>query len=257
MFCNTFKRLKHNKAFSLAEVLLVLTIIGVIASLTIPDLIVDMQKQELYSRFTVAYQALDQAATMIVEDYGGDLTNQFPYGASNIDTNELLDAFASKLITIKKCYSGDANDCWTVPDVIDMLNGDPIVTSFYYWDSRDTSMILANGTQIRFLYRATAFPSRYACNGGAYSFKGQNAFCIPIHLDTNGDKPPNQLGRDIFQLLLYKYGIVGMGFQGTATAFDYTQHPELCTTDCVGGGCAAYSGLNCPARLLLEGEMNY
>ena len=69
--------------FTLAEVLITLVIIGVIAAMTIPTLINKMQDQEMKSQFAKAYSTVSQAiykTDMI--DFGGAANCYYPYDVS-------------------------------------------------------------------------------------------------------------------------------------------------------------------------------
>ena len=57
-------------AFTLAEVLITLGIIGVVAAMTIPTLISNYQKQALFSQFKKAYANLNQAWKLASVDFG-------------------------------------------------------------------------------------------------------------------------------------------------------------------------------------------
>ena len=58
------------KAFTLAEVLITLVIIGVIAAMTIPTLMNNTNNQELVSRLKKTYSELSQATNRIIADEG-------------------------------------------------------------------------------------------------------------------------------------------------------------------------------------------
>ena len=58
------------KAFTLAEVLITLTIIGVIAALTIPNLLQKHQEQETVTRLKKAYSTLSQTTAKAIADNG-------------------------------------------------------------------------------------------------------------------------------------------------------------------------------------------
>ena len=59
-----------SKAFTLAEVLITLSIIGVVAALTIPTLIQRTGNEELVSRLQKAYSTLSQATEAIMTENG-------------------------------------------------------------------------------------------------------------------------------------------------------------------------------------------
>ena len=54
------------KAFTLAEVLITLVIIGIIAAITIPIVHQNQEKRALYSQFMKTYSTLNQAMTMAI-----------------------------------------------------------------------------------------------------------------------------------------------------------------------------------------------
>ena len=59
------------KAFTLAEVLITLGIIGVVAAMTIPNLIASYQKRQTVVRLKKAYSVMQQAIRLSQEDNGG------------------------------------------------------------------------------------------------------------------------------------------------------------------------------------------
>lgn len=67
------RKAKH-LAFTLAEVLITLGIIGVVAAMTIPTLISKTQKKEAVTRLKGAYSQIAQAIRMSEAD-NGDISN--------------------------------------------------------------------------------------------------------------------------------------------------------------------------------------
>jgi prepilin-type N-terminal cleavage/methylation domain-containing protein len=60
------------KAFTLAEVLITLGIIGVVAAMTLPTLIQNHKNRELQTQFKKSYSTLSQILQKVVtEEYGG------------------------------------------------------------------------------------------------------------------------------------------------------------------------------------------
>ena len=66
-------RHKQIKGFTLAEVLITLGVIGVVAALTIPALVSNSSKSELKSRFQKANAIVNIAVTQLV--YDNSITN--------------------------------------------------------------------------------------------------------------------------------------------------------------------------------------
>ncbi|OGI26814.1 MAG: hypothetical protein A2287_01225 [Candidatus Melainabacteria bacterium RIFOXYA12_FULL_32_12] len=61
------------RGFTLAEMLVTLTIVGIVAALTIPAIIQDVQTAQYKAAFKKAYADLDQATRRILIDYGGNI----------------------------------------------------------------------------------------------------------------------------------------------------------------------------------------
>ncbi len=60
----------QNKAFTLAEVLITLGIIGVVAAMTLPTLMNNTQNNELQTQFKKTYSELNQVARLFYNDNG-------------------------------------------------------------------------------------------------------------------------------------------------------------------------------------------
>ena len=69
-------------AFTLAEVLIILGIIGVVAALTIPTLLTKCQKVIAKSKIKKTYAILSQTTRMAEDDYGHVSTWSLPEGES-------------------------------------------------------------------------------------------------------------------------------------------------------------------------------
>ena len=70
-------------AFTLAEVLITLGIIGVVAAMTLPALIGNYQKQVTVNKLKRSYTTISQMFTRARSDYGDPNEWSFSYGAMN------------------------------------------------------------------------------------------------------------------------------------------------------------------------------
>ena len=83
------------KAFTLAEVLITLVVVGIIAAITIPIIHQNQQKRELYSQFMKTYSTLNQAMNMAIT-VGGGVSG---YNLESIDgSKEKADEFLNTYI---------------------------------------------------------------------------------------------------------------------------------------------------------------
>ena len=80
--CHNSDMIHHDKksAFTLAEVLITLGIIGVVAALVLPGVIKGYQRKVMKTQFDKAVSVLNQAVTRMQDDVGGDLWGTYYYG---------------------------------------------------------------------------------------------------------------------------------------------------------------------------------
>jgi len=197
------------KGFTLAEVLITLMIIGVVASIVIPGLIADTQQAEYKTAWKKSYSDLNQATKMIMLDNGGDL-----YKLCLDDYDCIRAQYQGYLNYTKSCsQSQGLGNCFT-NNPIKTLNN-----STYNISSYASGLILANGTQIVFDQGAQQI-------GNCWGTGDINGACGYIYVDVNGNKGPNVIGKDLFKAILYLKKI----------------SPDLsdnCTTSETGWGCSA------------------
>jgi prepilin-type N-terminal cleavage/methylation domain-containing protein len=128
-------------AFTLAEVLITLLIVGIIASITIPAVIQNTNNAQHVTQLKKTYATLSQAFSLLKTENGGDISAVFSYPDSGSNS---MNIFADKLNVIKKCGSGMG--CWyTTP--IKFLNGNikynnPDST----WNNQYGKAVLADGS---------------------------------------------------------------------------------------------------------------
>lgn len=231
---------KFKKAFTLAEVLIVVCIIGMISEMTIPTLISNVNNLSIASGFMKNYGVLYDASRVVINDSGGDILNGYD------SAQELSDALASKLKVARSCANGAANGiCWPNLTELRNLHGDNFLGN--YNDNSPTFQLI-DGTVIRF-YNGWF---RKDCSLWPRDIGGKvEGVCDVIHMDVNGMKPPNQLGRDIFEMYFYPtYGILPDGIQNSDD--DYKK-----SNTCDPAASRADSGCGCAARVLDEHGIYY
>jgi len=103
------------KAFTLAEVLITLAIIGVVAALTIPSVILNTNQTEYKSSLKKAVSVLNQAVSLRMA-----VENDTPSVTSS--TTELMELIASQMNTVNVGYTSAAA-CTALPIVLDKTEG--------------------------------------------------------------------------------------------------------------------------------------
>ena len=203
------------QAFTMAEILLSLTIIGVVAAITLPSLTGNInertwntQRKALYARFSQAIAlmpALNGYGT--VDDMTDTAAETFITAGlakvlkiNNICDNEHLNdcGIASKLNT----FTGSAI---SIPTTMHRLNGifsQELNHNFPYSqvDTKAAAFETANGESIAVYYYPYCRNSLE--NSGV--FDAQSRMCVNFVYDLNGSKGPNTVGKDIgFISVLY------------------------------------------------------
>lgn len=176
--------IQRYKAFTLAEVLIVLVIIGTIAAMTIPALMNKTNDQEFYSRFKKVFSELDGITRQIANDNGGVLP------VCGYWTHSCLyNLYIPYLKTIQTCANRE-HGCWSEANQWFNKNNIPCAQGsdcgFAGIDANHSigggyhrSLVLSGG---EFLW----FVKYYADNTSAF-----------IAIDLNGFTGPNRLSRDI------------------------------------------------------------
>ena len=179
--------MKYKKfAFTLAEVLITLTIIGVIAVLTIPNLMKKWEDAHTVSAVKEVYSILNNAIKMAVMENGPVEEWDWPDKTTNLINNQnanyIIDVLKPYMKFSKICYSADG--CMPNVSVYKNLNGNDIS---YGWTDHLSygKAILSNGMAISF-----------ATYGNANS--STKTSWTSIRVDVNGQKGPNRYGYDVF-----------------------------------------------------------
>lgn len=192
---------KNKLAFTLAEVLITLLIIGVISSIVIPAIVQDSQNAELKSAGKRAYSSLSDAARLIRNDGGGTIAPGF----TSVD--DMKNNFAKYLSVAKVCAPGQYfGNCWNsvgayCGDMTPCNSG--IYQSTAWWTSSTaySTMVLNNGSCVIFEWNS-------GYNGNCNGSDGAGV-CGRIYIDVNCNKGPNTVNKDVFMLRVYQDAKIG------------------------------------------------
>ena len=210
-----------NLAFTMAEILLSLTIIGVVAAITLPSLTGNINERTWNTQRKALYARFSQAIALMPSLNGyGTLTEESSAGASDgVDTaaETFVTAGLSKVLKINNiCDSEHIEDCGFAEQYTDMfgskkdipldllglnskfqysfteITGTP--NSVYIINSKVAAFETANGESILTYYNPTCIPE--LGRRGLDDF-AQQKICANFVYDLNGNKGPNTMGKDM------------------------------------------------------------
>ena len=212
-----------NKAFTLAEVLITIGIVGVVAALTIPTLITNYRASVLSSQFHKAYSSLTQATSLISSkeyDSSADL--------GTVPVGELLEHYQNHMIKAVKCDLHQS-DC--------PLGIFPQKYNGSFLSFVESNYKTYNGKKVSGMCMSD---SALVLQNGMFIIV-DNCSPIVIAVDTNGwQKPPNRFGHDFFMFQMVDNQLIPMGNAKTKEQF----------SQCSSSGSSGYNGLGCTDRAM-------
>jgi len=259
------KRVQHDKcAFTLAEVLITLGIIGVVVAMTIPTMISNYQKRAWTAQLQKVYAVLNQGFRRMLADDGVSNLNEtevFNSIGGGIDAGQAryCAGHSEENVHCKEFYKNFRK--YFKVEIKKFTSADNY--KYTKLNSNEENSI----TGIHFI-----FPDGVIMNGAFYTpdeygridneMQGRAA---SLTVDVNGTKRPNKLGRDRFLFwvgfngIVYPYGSLGCSEynEGKGSRLGYWKESEIPKYMCKLNGNEETSGYGCTARVLEEGKMNY
>ncbi len=232
----------NSTAFTLAEVLITLGVVGVVSALTIPTLVSNYREKVIVTRLNAVYNQLQQATARMVQDENGGFDNI--WGEYPIKTYyELLPKYIKvtevKRTKTKTCCKNRAGT----------ILGENYGTGKMYTLPNGAEIILYPGTKAGGTYVKCNMTTQY--NGTLYF----NA-CGEIVIDVDGfNNGRNIIGYDVFKVALVKDGLLPVGMPRESV---WTHKFDECLKDGSGYpyGCTAWviqnknmDYLHCPDKL--------
>ena len=219
--------------FTLAEVLITLGIIGVVAAVTLPTLIADHREKQTVVRLKHTYSLISQAVRMMI----------FEHGELNLWSDDSKEFFEQELTKQLKIIG--EQDC---PYAI-WRKG---LCSFAV--NSNHKYVLNNGVVVGVTGRNLNSPpdasSFHRCNTSVQKALSGDGIgmhyggCAFISVDINGRSKPNQYGKDSFAFRVYTDGVLPQG------------HIEQCSQEGFNM-CTSDGGANCTAWVIYHENMDY
>jgi prepilin-type N-terminal cleavage/methylation domain-containing protein len=195
----------QNRAFTLAEVLITLGIIGVVAALTIPIIKNEIDNAQYKSAYKKSYADLSQAFSKTIND-----KSLIIVWGNTASTTSVWAVIKDAFKVAKECTPANLNECWQ--------DGDKVCSGVC---SGGSAGLPAVGTSSSFI----------DASGRSWA---QYTISEPIFLvDTNGFKEPNKFGKDrwMFNLLDSNNAQVTNGFPskvGLVFNVDFATQNDWC-----------------------------
>ncbi len=210
--------------FTLAEVLITLAIIGVVAAITIPTLVSNYKQRAWDTASTVFERKLEESLKAMnaqqtlagyrnTADFVSELSKHFKI-TRICKNDDLMSCFEDKVWW----GAGDAD-----PEEVDMTN---IKTASNFgqedWDTDIIGVQFANGTTGLVAYNPD-------CTQNPYSNQVTGTSCLAMLYDTDGFKNPNTSGKDLRGINVNSLGNSKCAFELGGTCFGAPFYPTPIT----------------------------
>ena len=226
-------------AFTLAEVLITLGIIGVVSAMTVPTLMQNYQRQSYVTQLHKVYNEMSQALLRYQTD-----KNAVNLREAGLTSANAVNSFITTYLKVVKDCGNDFSACFGSD--YKKINGTSL--SFGEASSAAGVFVLAGGQSIAIFSR----------NSDSQQYSNSIA---TILVDVNGKKGPNIQGRDFYQMDIYS---TDGGPVIDEMIWNVTQQPPFTEAQrntqfnsyCVAGGSGNFHG--CFGKILNDNwQMNY
>ena len=230
-------------AFTLAETLIVIGIIGVIASLTIPSLSNETNSKEAVTKLKKTQAILEDAYGRAEAQYGplSDWTT--------VDTKTFTQRMTGSMKLSKVCSTTAADTgCFGNLATANFLKPSDGTTAAALSAVTTGKVILSDESAIAF-YIEDANCSKDVTGGNA-SLPDLQKVCGSVTVDINGPSKGKSLwGKDLFAFYITKHGLYPVGMDGDTKA----KFIDNCTKKVPDNGV----GTGCTAWVVTNGNMDY
>ena len=207
------------KGFTLAEVLITIGVIGIVASLTIPTLVNNNRNAQLRTGLNASYSLVSQAITRLSSDIGGNIHSRYAYQEDTLKPDLIKYFKVIKDCNLHDCVQPSGRMCYHYKEFVgdnNRLNGHYIAHGQF---------VLANGMTV-------------------FVFNGTGSH-LAISVDVNGhNKGPNRLGYDFFTFQIMPDNTI----RPAGSPQSDISEVSLCSTTTP----ALSNGIGCTAKALFD-----
>lgn len=234
-----FTRRDRRAAFTLAEVLITLGVIGVVAAITMPTLIQNHRKHFVENKLKADVALFQNALRMAESKHGQlnewlgcDLSKEGEENYQGNCTRHIFDEYlAPELKVLKVCSYENIEDCWTPAKA---LNTD-VTSDILVPNPKAIGVVLSNGTSF-YMWVGNVSSTKYSPH-------------IQLWFDIDGkDIGKNRMGGDVFGIVATTANNKGfMPFGSYESFYDDINYSEAAknSLSCTADNTGANSGIVC------------
>ena len=227
-----YHKVLEKNGFTLAEVLITLGVIGVVAALTLPSVISNYKEREYIVKLQKAYSTITQAFTAAIADYG-TVDNWCERPINRTECSKKMSEIVQKYLNVVricntydgKCFSKEYNNAW--------------------WGFDDYKGILVNDG-IAFTLNAQPGDNYLNnwCKTTVTDFSASAYYnnCGYMYIDITGPKKKKKKGKDLFMFKIFKDGVRPIGLPTDGA--NYERFKDSCLNLSRGEICAGWAIIN-------------
>ena len=216
----------YKKAFTLAEVLITIGIIGIVAAIMIPNMVLRYREREYISQLKKIYSALTNTYQRTLVEYGETYNWGLEAANSSEGANRINEMLTQNLRILKNCRT--EGGCWRN-------------TELKYLDNTSSGLNISSNNSYSTVFVEGGLLLAFrvldpSCNYAIGVGEGYGHVCAEAVVDVNGEKNPNAYGFDVHTFYITRHGIVPAGYNEDNT----TTFANHCENRNKGTGCTAW-----------------
>ena len=190
------------KAFTLSEALITIGIIGVVASLTLPDIKQGVDAKSNMAALQKTYSTLQQATNMAISEHENPIYWDMK-DDSTPSINKVYSYYKPYFKMMRECPNEPG--CWGYPT--------RYLNKTIYWSGHNTdwyqyAFTFTDGVSVLIdIYPANQLQENFGLN--------VNYDAAVFFVDVNSERNPNTIGKDIFAFAVTERGMVPAGMNNT------------------------------------------
>ncbi len=189
---------KLSSGFTLAEVLVTLGVIGVVAAVTMPTLVSNHQRKVYVTQLKKVYSEFQQAAISQINS-----RNAINLLEAGVRSDDAMRTFIQSQFNVVKDCTGTPSDC--LADSYKNISGGAVTA---YADTTASCFALSSGAAICAKYNVSLKYFSSSRPIQAMNLNYIEGLIGDLIIDVNGKKGPNTVGRDLFIAGIYSDGTI-------------------------------------------------